>query len=38
MKYHALSSSKDKSKNNNVLSAAVLLGALRVKLKTLTFF
>ena len=30
MKYQALFSSKDKSKNIKVLSAAILLGALRV--------
>ena len=31
MKHHALFSSKDKSKKNIVSSAAVLLGALRIK-------
>ena len=33
MKYLALFSSKDKSRNINVLSAAILLGALRVNCK-----
>ena len=32
MKHHALFSSKDKSEKNTVSSAAILLGALRLKL------
>ena len=31
MKHHVLFSSEDKSKKNIVLSAAILLGAIRVK-------